>query len=74
MYKRQVLIKYVADYDAYYDTMEDAVETDAAPANGCVIYGPPAGLAKYTAAVYDIRVPLCPSSLSRTGWDRSVIS
>ena len=34
---RMVLIKYVADYDAYYDMMEDAAETDAAPANGCVI-------------------------------------
>ena len=35
---RMVLIKYVADYDAYYDMMEDAAETDAAPANGCVIW------------------------------------
>lgn len=71
---RMVLIKYVADYDAYYDTMEDAVETDAAPANGCVIYGPPAGLAKYTAAVYDITDRSHPVLLNELGQSGTLIS
>lgn len=71
---RMVLIKYVADYDAYYDTMEDAAETDAAPANGCVIYGPPAGLAKYTAAVYDIADRSHPVLLNELGQSGTLIS
>lgn len=70
---RMVLIKYVADYDAYYDMMEDAAETDAAPANGCVIYGPPAGLAKYTAAVYDITDRSHPVLLNELGQSGTLI-
>ncbi len=51
---RMVLMKYTADYDGYDAIAEGTAQTDEAPAEGCVIYGPLVRLGKYTAAVYDI--------------------